>query len=77
MRTLSDDRSIVIKKADKGSCFVVWSRWNHIKKVEKQLGKVLFMTKSITLKRFFRSWLTQAINTSRNLTIVVTFVMKK
>ena len=33
-----DDRSIVIKKADKGSCVVVWDRWDYVKEAEKQLG---------------------------------------
>ena len=35
MRTLADDRTIVIKKADKGSCVVVWDR--NEKEKEKQL----------------------------------------
>ena len=38
VRPLADDRSIVIKKADKGSCVVVWDRWDYIKEAEKQLG---------------------------------------
>ena len=38
VRSLADDRSIVIKKADKGSCVVVWDRWDYIKEAEKQLG---------------------------------------
>ena len=38
VRSLADDRSIVIKKADKGSCVVVWDRWDYIKETEKQLG---------------------------------------
>ena len=38
VRSLADDRSIVIKKADKGSCDVVWDRWDYIKEAEKQLG---------------------------------------
>ena len=31
------DRSIVIKKADKGSCIVVWDRNDYLREVEKQL----------------------------------------
>ena len=31
VRSLVDDRSIVIKKADKGSCVVVWDRWDYVK----------------------------------------------
>ena len=38
VRSLADDRSIVIKKADKGSCVVVWDRWDYVKEAEKQLG---------------------------------------
>ena len=38
MRTLADDRTIVIKKADKGSCVVVWDRNDYIKEAEKQLN---------------------------------------
>ena len=35
---LADDRSIVIKKADKGSAGVVWERNDYIKEAKKQLG---------------------------------------
>ena len=38
MRSLAKDRSIVIEKADKGSCVVVWDRWDYIKEAEIQLG---------------------------------------
>ena len=38
MRTLADDRTIVIRKADKGSCVVVWNRNDYIKGAEKQLN---------------------------------------
>ena len=38
VRALADDRSIVIKKADKGPCVVVWDRWDYVKDAEKQLG---------------------------------------
>ena len=36
VRSLVDDRFIVIKKADKGSCVVVWHRQDYIKEAEKQ-----------------------------------------
>ena len=29
-RSLAHDRFIVIKKADKGTCVVVWDRWDYI-----------------------------------------------
>ena len=34
MRALANDRSIVIKKADKGSCVVVWDRIDYIAEAE-------------------------------------------
>ena len=37
LRGLADDRSIVIKKADKGSCLVVWCRDDYIKEAKNQL----------------------------------------
>ena len=38
MRALANDRSIVIKKADKGSCVVDWDRNDYIAEEAKQLG---------------------------------------
>ena len=38
MRSLADDRSIVIKKADKGSCVAVRDRFDYVKEAEKQLA---------------------------------------
>ena len=40
MRTLTDNRAIVIKKAGKGSCAVVWDSNDYIKEAEKQLNDV-------------------------------------
>ena len=37
MRSLAGDRSIVIKKADKGSSVVVQNRYDYIAEAEKQL----------------------------------------
>ena len=37
LRGLADDRSIVIKQANKGSCVVVWCRDDYIKEANKQL----------------------------------------
>ena len=34
MRSLADDRNFVIKKADKGSCVVVWDRNDYLLKLE-------------------------------------------
>ena len=38
MWPLANDRSIVIKKADKGWCVVVWDHDNYIAEAEKQLS---------------------------------------
>ena len=38
IRSLADDRSIVIKKADKGFAVVVWEQNAYTKEDEKQLG---------------------------------------
>ena len=38
IRSLVDDRNIIIKKADKGSCIVIWGRNYYLMKAEKQLS---------------------------------------
>ena len=38
MRALANDRSTVIKNADKGSCVVAWDRNDYIAEAEKQLS---------------------------------------
>ena len=40
MRSLVYDRSVVIQKARKGSCVVVWDREDYIAEAERQLGDV-------------------------------------
>ena len=47
MRTLADDRNIVIKKADKGSCVVIWDRYDYI--VEEEV--------SIKMNKFIKKFL--------------------
>ena len=37
IRSLAGDRSIGIKKADKGSCVVVWDRLDYLIEPEEQL----------------------------------------
>ena len=37
VRSLDNDRNIVIKKAGKGSCVIIWNRSDYIIKAEKQL----------------------------------------
>ena len=38
IRSLADDRIIIIKKADKGSCIVIWGRNDYLMETEKQLS---------------------------------------
>ena len=38
IRALADDRSIVVKKADKGSCIFVWHWADYLREAEKQLS---------------------------------------
>lgn len=38
MKSLADERSIVINKASKGSVVVVWDRNGYFKETQKQLG---------------------------------------
>ena len=45
MRWLASDRSIVRKKADKGSCVVVWNREAYIAEADKQLNDESFYKK--------------------------------
>ena len=45
VRTLADDRNIVIKKADKGSCVVIWDRNDYITEAESQLKNELVYKK--------------------------------
>ena len=46
MKSLVNDRSVVIKKADKGSCVVVWNSEDYIAETEKHLGDVtIFLAK--------------------------------
>ena len=37
IKPLADDRNIVIKKADKGSCMVIWDRNDYLLEVDKQI----------------------------------------
>ena len=38
LRSLADDRNIVINKSDKGACVVVWNCHDYIAEAEKQLN---------------------------------------
>ena len=38
MRSLQNDRSVIIKPADKGSIVVIWDRQDYLKEAERQLS---------------------------------------
>ena len=38
IRYLADDRNIIIRKAEKGSCIVIWGRDDYLMEAEKQLS---------------------------------------
>ena len=43
IKSLTEDKSIVIKKADKGPCAVVWDKLDYLSEAEKQLGdKIIY-----------------------------------
>ena len=50
MRTLTDDRNIVVEKADKGSCVVIWDRNDYITETESHL-KNEQVYKKVSFKR--------------------------
>ena len=64
MRTLADDRTIVIKKADKGSCVVVWDHNNFVKEAEKQLNDIKDVYKDVS---FNEKILQELVGTSNKL----------
>ena len=49
MRSLVNGRSVVVKKADKGSCVVVWDHEDYITEAERQLGD-LTVCKDVNFK---------------------------
>ena len=60
VRSLANDRNIVIKKADKGSCVVIWDQSNCIMEAEKQLNdkavyKDVNFDKDLEYNRLFES----------------------
>ena len=78
IRSVADDRSIVIKKADKGSAVVVWDRVDYIQEAQKQLKdenvykKVNFKDQNLSelvdkSNHFFRGLKTKGCITDKNL----------
>lgn len=54
MRSLAYDFSMIIKKADKGSCVVVWDRSDCIVEAEKQLRDK--KDTAILVMKFYTIW---------------------
>ena len=51
VRTLADDRNIVIKKADNALCVVIWDRNDYITEAESQLKNEL-VYKKVSFKQY-------------------------
>ena len=51
IRSLADERNIVIKRADKGSCIVFWDRNDYVKEREMQLSNQNVNNMSILKKK--------------------------
>ena len=61
IRLLVDDRNIVIKRADKGSCVVIWDRHHYVKEAEIQLS-IQNVYKSVEFKDKILSELVEKSN---------------
>ena len=62
IKTLADDRSIVITKVDKGSCIVVWDRAGYLREAEKRLSD----KKVCQEVQFKKQMLSNLLDTSNN-----------
>ena len=63
IRTLADGRSIVIKKAHKGSCIAVWDRADYLREEVKQLPD----KKVYQEVQFKKQMLSNLVHTSKNI----------
>ena len=67
MRALANDRSIVIKKADKDLCVVVWDRNDYIAEAEKQLKDEDNIMQELEDNKLFKSIKTKGSITEKEL----------
>ena len=67
MRALANDRSIVIKKADKDLCVVVWDRNDYIAEEEKQLKDEDNIMQELEDNKLFKSIKTKGSITEKEL----------
>ena len=63
IRALADDRTISIKRADKGLCVVVWDKMDYLLEAEKQLRN-MNVSKSVNFKE---KLLTDLVDSSNNM----------
>ena len=68
VRSLADDRNIIIKKADKGSCNVIWGRNDYLMEAQNQLSgekvyqEVCYSKESDTVWFLMKTLCTQSVN---------------
>ena len=55
VRSLSDDRNIIIKKAAEGSCIIIWGRNDYLIEAEKQLSYKKVYQEEVIVKTFYLS----------------------
>ena len=55
IRSLADDRNIIIKKAAEGSCIIIWSRNDYLIEAEKQLCYKKVYQEEVIVKTFYLS----------------------
>ena len=67
MRSLVNDRTVIIKKADKSSCVIVWDREDYIAEVERQLGDLTVYKNADFKEKFFQGLAETSNKLFRNL----------
>ena len=77
VNSFADDRSIVNKKADKGSCVVVWDRSDYIKEEEKQLGDSAIYKEINYNKKILLRLVDSSNKYFKKRTVVVTFLIRE
>ena len=67
MRSLVNDRIVIIKKAEKTSCVVMWDREDYIAEVERQLGDLTVYENVVFKEKFFQDLAETSNKLFRNL----------
>ena len=55
IRSLADDRNIIIKKAAEGLCIIIWGRNDYLIEAEKQLSYKKVYQEEVIVKTFYLS----------------------